>query len=87
MVKNPPSHAGDKGSILSQGTKISHATGQLSPHSATRQSPHTTMKTQHGQNKNKQVINEIFVKTEQDCCENTEKEVLGFAELDEGISK
>ena len=45
------------------------------------------MKTQHGQNKNKQVINEIFVNTEQDCCENTEKEVLGFAELDEGISK
>lgn len=37
--------------------------------------------------KNKQAINEIFVNIEQDCCENTEKEVLGFADLDEGISK
>jgi len=32
--------------------------------------------------KNKQVMNEIFVNIEQECCENTEKEVLGFAKLD-----
>ena len=31
VVKNPPSNAGDVGSIPSQGTKISHAVGQLSP--------------------------------------------------------
>ena len=31
MVKNLPSNAGDVGSIPSQGTKIPHATGQLSP--------------------------------------------------------
>ena len=35
MVKNPPSNAGDVGLIPSQGTKIPHATGQLSPHAAT----------------------------------------------------
>ena len=32
MVKNPPSNAGDAGSIPGQGTKIPYATGQLSPH-------------------------------------------------------
>ena len=32
MVKNPPSNAGDAGLIPGRGTKISHATGQLSPH-------------------------------------------------------
>ena len=30
MVKNPPSNAGDAGSTPGQGTKITHATGQLS---------------------------------------------------------
>ena len=29
MVKNPPSNAGDKGSIPGQGAKIPHAAGQL----------------------------------------------------------
>ena len=29
VVKNPPSSAGDTGSIPGQGTKISHAVGQL----------------------------------------------------------
>ena len=31
VVKNSPSNAGDTGSIPGQGTKIPHATGQLSP--------------------------------------------------------
>ena len=31
MVKNPPSNAGEAGSIPGQGTKIPHAVGQLSP--------------------------------------------------------
>ena len=31
MVKNPPSSAGDAGSIPGQGTKIPHAVGPLSP--------------------------------------------------------
>ena len=35
MVKNLPSSAGDSGSILNQGTKISHAAGQLSLDTAT----------------------------------------------------
>ena len=35
MVENPPSSAGDMGLILGQGTEISHATGQLSPHATT----------------------------------------------------
>ena len=30
VVKNPPSNAGDVGSILGRGTKIPHAVGQLS---------------------------------------------------------
>ena len=35
MVKNPPSNAGDAGSIPGRGTKIPHAAGQLSPRAAT----------------------------------------------------
>ena len=35
MVKNPPSNAGDTGSILGRGTRIPHAAGQLSPCTAT----------------------------------------------------
>ena len=35
VVKNSPSSAGDTGSIPGRGTKISHATGQLSLHTAT----------------------------------------------------
>ena len=31
VVKNPPSNAGDAGSIPGQGTKIPHAKEQLSP--------------------------------------------------------
>ena len=38
MVKNPPSNAGDAGSIPGRGTKISHAAGQLSS-SATNTEP------------------------------------------------
>ena len=36
-VKNPPSNAGDVGSILGRGTKIPHAAGQLSPRATTRE--------------------------------------------------
>ena len=39
MVKNPPSNAGDAGSIPGGGTKIPHATGQLSLHTTTREKP------------------------------------------------
>ena len=35
MVKNLPSNAGDAGSIPGWGTKIPHATRQLSPHTTT----------------------------------------------------
>ena len=31
MVKNPPSNAGDTGSIPGRGARIPHAAGQLSP--------------------------------------------------------
>ena len=37
MVKNPPSNAGDAGSIPGRGAKIPHAAGQLSPHASTRE--------------------------------------------------
>ena len=40
VVKNPPSSAGDAGSIPGQGTKISHAVGQLSPRTATTEPVH-----------------------------------------------
>ena len=36
--KNPPSNAGDVGSIPGWGAKITHR--QLSPYTATRKSPH-----------------------------------------------
>ena len=35
VVENPPSNAGDVGSIPGQRTKIPHAVGQLSPCAAT----------------------------------------------------
>ena len=37
VVKNPPSKAGNMGSIPGRGTKIPHAAGQLSPGAATRE--------------------------------------------------
>ena len=37
VVKSLPSNAGDLGLIPHQGTRISHATGQLSPCIATRE--------------------------------------------------
>ena len=40
MVKNPPSNAGDTGSIPGQGTKIPHATGKLSPRATTTEPGH-----------------------------------------------
>ena len=40
VVKNPPSNAGDVGSIPGRGTKIPHATGQLSPRAATTKPAH-----------------------------------------------
>ena len=40
VVKNPPSNAGDAGSIPSQGTKIPCAAGQLSPRAATTEPAH-----------------------------------------------
>ena len=40
VVKNPPSNAGDTGSIPGRGTKIPHATGQLSPCAATTELVH-----------------------------------------------
>ena len=57
MVKNPSCNVGDASSIPGQGTKIPHATGQLSPHAATTEptrseahkpleSPRATTKTQ-----------------------------------------
>ena len=38
VVKNPPYNAGDAGLISDQGTKIPHATGQLSLHTTTTES-------------------------------------------------
>ena len=38
MVENPPCNAGDSGSIPGQGTKISHATEHLGPHTTTKES-------------------------------------------------
>ena len=35
VVNSPPYNAGDVGSIPGRGTKIPHATGQLSPHATT----------------------------------------------------
>ena len=43
MVKNPPSNAGDVGSIPGRGTKIPHTSGQLSLH-ATTKNPHSQNK-------------------------------------------
>ena len=36
-VKNPPSNAGDSGSTPGRGTKIPHASGQLSSHASMRE--------------------------------------------------
>ena len=40
VVKNPPSNAGDAGSIPGQGTRFPHATGQLSPYAKTPELMH-----------------------------------------------
>ena len=41
MLKNPPSNAGDTGSIPGQGTKIPQAAGQLSLCAATTELAHS----------------------------------------------
>ena len=50
-VKTPPSNADNTGLIPGQGTKISHATGQLSPCTPARESLCTATKTQCCQKK------------------------------------
>ena len=40
VIKNPPSNAGDVGSIPGQEAKIPHATGQISPYTTTREPVH-----------------------------------------------
>ena len=44
MVKNLFCHAGDKGSIPDQGTKIQHASTQVRPCATTRKSVHPNRK-------------------------------------------
>ena len=51
LVKNPPCHAGDMGSIPGWGNKIPRAAGQLSPH--------TTMKDPTGHNKEQRQPNKF----------------------------
>ena len=51
VVKNPFANAGDQGLFLGWGTKIPHVSGQLSLCTTTRESPYTTVKTQHSQSK------------------------------------
>ena len=47
VVKNPPSCAGDAGSIAGQGTKMPHASGQLSPRASLLESPQSASKIWH----------------------------------------
>ena len=73
MVKTLPSKAGDTGSIPSQGTKIPHAAGQLSPSAATAEPTSSRVcalklenlpparKTQHSCPPNKENIQEVSV--------------------------
>ena len=51
VVQNLSSNKGDVGLSFGWGTKIPHATGQLSPCAMTGESIHTATKTQHSQNK------------------------------------
>ena len=50
MAKNLPSDARNEGSIPGHGTKIPQATGQLSLHATTRESPQAAAKTQCSRN-------------------------------------
>ena len=45
VVQKLPSDAGGVGSIPGQGTKIPHAMGQLSPHTATTEATHLSQRT------------------------------------------
>ena len=45
VIRNPPSNAGDVGSFPGPGTKIPHATGQLSP--TTREKPASCKERDH----------------------------------------
>ena len=61
VVKNPPSNAGDVGSIPGQGTKISHAAGQLSFHATTKpkQSPFFFLKKERNGTSRTRTLNVI----------------------------
>ena len=47
VVKNPPSKAGEAGSIPGQGTKIQNAAGQLSPRAPTTEAMRPGARTPH----------------------------------------
>ena len=53
MIQNPPSNAGNVGSIPGQETKMPHAEGQLSPCTPQLGSPRAITKTPHSQKKKK----------------------------------
>ena len=53
MIQNPPSNAGNVGSIPGQETKMPHAEGQLSPRTPQLGSPRAITKTPHRQKKKK----------------------------------
>lgn len=53
VVKNQPFHAGGLGLTPGQGTKTPHATGQLSPFSATREASMMQQRPSRAKNINK----------------------------------
>ena len=55
MIQNPPSNAGNVGSIPGQETKMPHAEGQLSPRTPQLGSPRAITKTPHRQKKKKKI--------------------------------
>ena len=82
MVRNLPSIAGDEGSIPGQGTKITHAPGQLSPLTTTREARvHPGLETKHKHNKQKK-LSKYFFKTkekEEKLCQSSQASSQGKA--------
>ena len=62
MVRNLPCNAGDTGSIPGQGTKIPHASEQVSPRMATSESVHPQHKITHDATKTQCSLNKYFLK-------------------------
>ena len=88
VVKNLPSNAGDVGLILGWGIKILYVSEQLSPCTATRETPHTSTKRPHDAMKTQGSKKKIQLKKKSSLSENVwSRPAQGFISVGSCLSR